>query len=80
LVALDEYSTVYPTLNVSDDWGELKVDGGAMLVREKGSIARLVLPAPAAGATKGEGWEMNLKSGWVLVPGERSGDVTLVKK
>jgi hypothetical protein len=80
VVAVDENSTVYPSLNVSDDWGELKVEGGAMLVREKGMITRLVLPAPAAGATKGEGWEMNLKPGWEIVASERKGDVTLAKK
>jgi hypothetical protein len=80
VVAVDENSTVYPSLNVSDDWGVLKAEGGAMLVREKGMITRLVLPAPAAGATKGDGWELNLKPGWELVPGERSGDVMLAKK
>ena len=80
VVAVDENSTVYPSLNVSDDWGELKVEGGAMLVREKGMITRLVLPAPAAGATKGDGWEMNLKPGWEIVPSERQGDATLAKK
>jgi hypothetical protein len=80
VIAVDENSTVYPELNVSDDWGELKVDGGAMLVREKGMITRLVLPAPAAGATKGDGWEMNLKPGWELVPAERKGDVTIQKR
>ena len=80
VVAVDENSTVYPSLNVSDDWGELKIEGGAMLVREKGMITRLVLSAPAAGATKGDGWEMNLKPGWEIVPSERQGDVTLAKK
>jgi hypothetical protein len=80
VVAVDENSTVYPSLNVSDDWGVLKADGGAMLVREKGMIIRLVLPAPTAGATKGDGWDLELKPGWELVPGERKGDVTLSKK
>ena len=80
VVAVDENSTVYPSLNVSDDWGELKVEGGAMLVREKGMITRLVVPAPAVGGTKGDGWEMNLKPGWQIVSGERKGDVTLAKK
>lgn len=80
LVALEDNSTVYPELTVSDDWGVLKVEGGAMLVREKGMITRLVLPAPVAGATKGDGWEMELKPGWEMVAGERKGDVTLAKK
>jgi hypothetical protein len=43
-------------------------------------IIRLVLPAPTAGATKGDGWDLELKPGWELVPGERKGDVTLLKK
>lgn len=77
VVALDDNSTVYPELRVSDEWGILNVEGGAMLVRENGMIKRVVVPASAAGATKGDGWEMELKPGWSIVPGQRSGDTTV---
>jgi hypothetical protein len=79
LVAIDDNRTVYPTLEISDEWGILKVEGGAMLVREKGFITRVVVPAPAPGATKGDGWELDLKPGWKLSSGPRPGDVTLTK-
>lgn len=79
VVAVDENSTVYPELKVTDAWGILNADGGAMVVRDKGMITRVVVPAPMAGATKGEGWELELKPGWKIVNSDRSGDVTVSK-
>ncbi len=80
VIAVDENSVVYPELKVTDAWGILNVDGGAMLVREKGMISRVVVPAPQAGAMKGDGWELELKPGWELVAEGRPGDLTVSKK
>jgi len=79
VVALDDSATIYPGIQVTDAWGMLKAEGGALVVREKGMIVRVVVPAPSAGATKGDGWELELKPGWSLAPGVRPGDFTVLK-
>jgi hypothetical protein len=83
VAALDENSTVYPTLHLQDEWGTLEVSKGALLVRENGRLARAQVQAPkdaAAHPVAGDGWTLDLKPGWVLAPGPRAGDFTLKKQ
>ena len=82
LMALDETSTVFPTMRVVDDWGILEVSGGALLVREGGRAVRVQVPVPAEASVrplKGRGWTLTLNDGWTLPPGARSGDLTVKK-
>ena len=81
LLALDEASTLYPTTQITDEWGVLRVEGGALLVRGKGGhLIRAQVPAPAdATSLTGDGWKLDLKPGWKLEKGTRSGDWTVVK-
>ncbi|PWK85303.1 hypothetical protein [Fulvimonas soli] len=78
LVPLGDAGTVYPTIHVSDDWGLIDVDGGALLA---GDWTRLTVAAPAGeargGTLHGEGWTLQLAPGWRLAPGERKGDWTI---
>ena len=79
LVPLDDLGTVYPSLKASDVWGVLRADGGALLY---GDWSRIVVPAPddpAARPLQGDGWMLDLKDGWKVVPAERAGDYTLKK-
>lgn len=83
LEALDEASTVYPSVQVSDTWGILTVTNGAVLTREGGLIKRVAVTAPAKPAARpiqGEGWTLELKAGWKLAPGPRKGDYTLTSE
>jgi hypothetical protein len=57
----------------------LEVSDGAMLVRENGKFARVVVQAPKpsagnSGAIEGEGWKLTLAPGWRLAEGTRKGD------
>ena len=81
LVALNESSVVYRPLRVSDGWGVLEASAG-MIVRENGSIRRVVVPAPkdTAGDTLfGEGWKLQLQPGFKVGPGPRAGDFVAYK-
>lgn len=84
VIGIDASNTVYPTMRLVDAWGVLTVSDGALLERAvTGEIVRARVPAPAdlsARPLKGEGWSLELANGWELVPGERSGDVKIVKK
>ncbi len=77
LFPLGSDGTVYPTLSVADQWGDLKVDGGALMAPD---WSRLSLPGPATQAGEvlgGPGWTLKLAQGWRLAPGARSGDMKL---
>ena len=79
LAALDGVGTVYPTLRLRDAWGELVVDGGAALVhadRKRAVVARGASDARLAG----EGWTLSLAPGWTLAPGQRNGDLVVVRE
>lgn len=77
LAALDDVGTVYPTLRLGDDWGELVVDGGAALLHADRQRVTVALPPDGIGLS-GDGWTLALKPGWTLAPGERDGDSTVV--
>ena len=81
LMAIDDNTTVYPSTQITDEWGVLQVDNGALLVRDKGHLVRAQVPAPKdADSREGDGWKLDLKPGWKLEPGQRSGDWAVVKK
>lgn len=72
-----EHGSVYPLLNVSDDWGQLTVTKAALM---DSRFEVVTLPAPtsrAHGHLAGDGWTLALKPGWKLVPRSRKGDFTL---
>jgi hypothetical protein len=82
LVPLENLGTFYPTARVTDDWGVLEVSDGALMVRENNNIKRIQVSAPAdskAQPLQGKGWKLELKAGWTLAPGERSGDFVVRK-
>ena len=83
VVGIDSSNTVYPTLRLVDAWGVLTVTNGAWLERNaNGQMVRARVPAPtdpSARPLKGVGWSLELANGWEVVPGERSGDVTIRK-
>jgi hypothetical protein len=78
LVPLGNAGTVYPTMQVIDDWGSITVDDGALMASD---WTLLTVAAPDADANKGElhgqGWTMTLAPGWQVVPGTRKGDRTI---
>lgn len=80
LMAIDDNTTLYPTTQVTDEWGILRVDNGALLVRDKERPVRAQVPAPTgANLQEGDGWKLDLKPGWKLEKGQRPGDRIVVK-
>jgi hypothetical protein len=80
LQPLDDVGTVYPALRITDEWGVLQVDGGALLKKDWSAV---VVTAPAVGQAatylQGDGWKLDLAADWRLVPGERTGDYVIAK-
>lgn len=79
LVAMEGVGTVYPTPGLGDDWGTLTVERGGALVATDQTRATVPAPAAAGAPGKGEGWTLELKPGWRVVPGTRAGDWTLAR-
>ena len=69
LFPLPPLGTVYPSLEVTDDWGTLKTSSGGLIDQNWSSAT---LPAAAQGS-------VTLKSGWIWRPGKRKGDLIAVR-
>jgi len=84
VVGIDASSTVYPTMRLVDGWGVLTVSNGVWIERDaSGHVSRALVPAPpdlSLRPLKGEGYSLELASGWEVIPGKRPGDVTIRKK
>ena len=68
--------TVYPTLQVIDEWGVLKVTDGALLASDWTSVT---VAAPSDGSPSGEGWTLELAPGWKIAPAARPGSYVLTQ-
>jgi len=82
LVPLGASGTVYPTGTFQADWGVLTVDRGGALVTPGDREVRVPTPASvdsAATIVQGDGWRLELRTGWRLRAGPRPGDFTATR-
>jgi hypothetical protein len=78
LQPLGDAGTIYPNLRISDDWGILDAENGA-LMKPDWSAVIVVAPSASTGSSlKGDGWTLELKPGWKVIPGPRKADFILV--
>jgi len=76
LLPLDGVGSVYPTLEVTADWGRLSAMNGAVISSD---FSRILLSAPGRGGMTGDGWTLTLAPGWKIVPGARPGDYRVTR-
>lgn len=79
VLSFEQHGSVYPKLSVTDDWGTLSAQQGALVDPQFHTVT---VPAPTsstAGHLAGNGWTVLLKPGWKLVAGARKGDFTLAR-
>lgn len=75
---LEGHGNVYPQIRIVDVWGILNASKGALI---SSGFDYVIVPAPTdTNGPSGDGWQIELKEGWALSPGERTGDYTLTKK
>ena len=80
LVPLEGYGTVYPTMRVSDNWGILTVNEGALLGN---NWDRIVLSEPimtTSEKSSGKGWTLQINIGYTVEKNNSDGNYTLKKK
>jgi hypothetical protein len=74
LVPFDSLGTVYPDIRVVDVWGILTVSKGALM---NSTFSKIYVSAPSdlsMSPIQGDGWTLELNSGWTIAPGSRPGD------
>ena len=77
LVALPDLGTVYPTMTLHDEWGTLTVDSGGVLIEDNAHIATISATGFEQKTLHAPGFQLELRAGWAIVPGKRSGDLLL---
>lgn len=79
IVPIEGVGTVYSSAKIVAAWGNLEARTG-VLVDTDWKNATVPLPLETRdGKLRGDGWELELSTGWEQAPGEREGDVTLRK-
>ena len=68
---------VYTTRVLTADWGELMVEGGAILEYPGNNSGRVSLAHANAERNQGTGWKLRLAEGWRISPALRKGDFKL---
>lgn len=66
MVALEKFGTVYPQIRITDNWGILEVEQGA-LINSNWNQVNVSKPLAFNGnKVSGDGWKLELKDGYVL--------------
>jgi hypothetical protein len=80
IMPIEDNGTVYPNIRVTDNWGVLTVENGALMSSNWNKISVTV---PLKNETKninGDGWKLELKDGYSVVKDETTGNYKLFKK
>lgn len=74
---MESAGMVFPTSQISDDWGTVVVTGGVLL---NSTYDEAFVPAPRLeNLLEGPGWKLTLNPGWKIIPGTRRGDLKIVQ-
>jgi hypothetical protein len=80
LVPLDDKGTVYPNIRITDNWGILTVENGALLSPRWDNI---IVSAPTridGTNVTGDGWTLQLNEGYIVVEDNVTGNYKLVRQ
>ena len=81
LIPLENYGTVYPNLRITDNWGILTVEDGALLSADWSKVVVTVPQENSNGKVKGKGWTLELNvDRYHIVRDETSSNYYLKKK
>ena len=80
IIPLDDKGTVYPNIRVTDNWGILTVENGALMSPNWDYIVVTAPQKIEAKKAVGDGWTLELAEGYALVKDDANGKYTLVKK
>lgn len=76
IVPLDGLGSVYGGLTLRDRWGELVAPGGALISED---FTRIIAVRPDPSGQTGDGWSLDLATGYTVELSPASGDFELVE-
>ncbi|WP_250252967.1 hypothetical protein [Chryseobacterium sp. Marseille-Q3244] len=80
IIPIEDKGTVYPNIRVTDKWGILTVENGALMSSNWDKIS-ISIPAKTEGRKiSGDGWTLELTDGYGIKKNETDGNYVLVKK
>ena len=77
IIPLENFGTVYPTMRITDNWGILTVNNGALLDSNWGNVIVSTPTEIGNEIVKGNGWTLELKENWIV---EKTEGKFLLKK
>jgi hypothetical protein len=80
IMPIEGYGTVYPTLRVSDNWGILTVTNGALLGTNWDKITVSEPTLIDVDKVAGNGWTIDLNSGYFIEKNSSDNNYYLKKK
>ncbi|PWN68841.1 hypothetical protein C1631_012200 [Chryseobacterium phosphatilyticum] len=80
IVPIDNKGTVYPNIRVTDKWGILTVENGALMSPNWDKISISTPVRTEDKKISGDGWTLELADGYTIMKNETNGDFMLVKK
>lgn len=80
LVPVEDHGTVYPTIRVTDRWGLLVVENGALMSTDWAKISLTIPLEIGDKKVQGDGWILTLVDGYSVKKDEKSGNYVLLKR
>jgi len=80
IMPVEDKGTVYPTIRVTDNWGILKVENGALMSPGWDKISVTIPVKYEHGNISGDGWSLELKDSYSVTKDENTGNYKLSKK
>lgn len=80
IMPIEDKGTVYPNIRVTDKWGILTVQNGALMSANWNKISVTVPLKNSNKNISGDGWTLELNEGYAVTKNESTGNYSLTKK
>jgi len=80
IIPIEDNGTIYPNIRVTDNWGILTVENGALMSSNWDKISVTVPIKNENRNISGEGWTLELTDGYSVIKDESTGNYKLTKK
>jgi hypothetical protein len=80
ILPIEDKGTLYQSIRVTDNWGILNVENGALLSPDWNMVS-LTIPGKTDGKKiSGDGWTLELNDGYTIIRDETTGNFKMTKK
>jgi hypothetical protein len=80
IVPVEDIGIVYPNIRITDNWGILTVNNGALMSSNWGKISTTIPLKIEDKNISGDGWTLLLNDGYAIIKDENSGNYKVKKK